>query len=170
MALEFIPVTSEEDIEQVARMAEEIWYEYWPGLISYAQVDYMVEKFQSKDALRADIEDIGYVYWIIQDGGCPIGYTGAHAETDTSKLFISKIYLYSTERGKGYAAQIIAFYEDFCRSNDLTSMYLTVNKYNTLGIRAYERNGFSKTRSVVTDIGKGFVMDDFIMEKDVGPA
>ena len=46
-------------------------------------------------------------------------------------------------------------------------MYLTFNKYNKLGIRAYERNGFVKVRSAVTNIGKGFVMDDYIMEKVV---
>lgn len=167
MTLEFIPVVSEEDIEQVARMADEIWHEYWPGLISYAQVDYMIETFQSKEALSADIKEADYKYWIVKDSGRAIGYTGSHIEMDNSKLFISKIYLYSAERGRGLAAKIIAFYQDICKQNGLSAMYLTVNKYNTLGIRAYERNGFVKIRSAVTNIGKGFVMDDYIMEKIV---
>ena len=44
------------------------------------------------------------------------------------------------------------------------AMYLTVNKYNELGIRAYEGTGFETIDSVETDIGGGFIMDDYIME------
>ena len=46
-------------------------------------------------------------------------------------------------------------------------MYLTVNKGNVLGIRAYEGNRFVTIDAVETDIGSGFIMDDFIMEKRV---
>ena len=48
-------------------------------------------------------------------------------------------------------------------------VYLTVNKNNKTAIRAYEKNGFVITTSVVTDIGQGFVMDDYIMKYFVKP-
>ena len=41
---------------------------------------------------------------------------------------------------------------------------LTVNKNNINTIKAYEKWGFKTIDSVVTDIGYGFVMDDYIME------
>ena len=44
-------------------------------------------------------------------------------------------------------------------------MYLTVNKYNELGVRAYQGKGFETIDAVETDIGHGFIMDDFIMER-----
>ena len=47
----------------------------------------------------------------------------------------------------------------------LRSAYLTVNRGNAKAIRAYERNGFKVVRTQVTDIGNGFVMDDYVMEK-----
>ena len=62
---------------------------------------------------------------------------------------------------------MIAFYDDLCRERGLRAMYLTVNKGNVLGIRAYKGNGFEVIDAVETDIGKGFVMDDYIMEKRV---
>ena len=43
----------------------------------------------------------------------------------------------------------------------------TVNKHNDLAIRAYRAKGFQTIDAVETDIGNGFVMDDFIMEKRV---
>lgn len=41
---------------------------------------------------------------------------------------------------------------------------LTVNKHNINSINAYKKWGFKTIDSVVTDIGSGFVMDDYIME------
>lgn len=97
-----------------------------------------------------------------------VGYTGGHDEPETNRYFISKIYLFAHERGCGFASKTIRFYEDLCRERGLSAMYLTVNKHNDLGIRAYEGKGFETIDSVVTDIGEGFVMDDFIMEKRIG--
>ena len=44
---------------------------------------------------------------------------------------------------------------------------LSVNKHNTRAIAAYRRNGFVIAESVVTDIGGGFVMDDYVMAKNL---
>ena len=96
-----------------------------------------------------------------------MGYTGGRAEPETNRYFISKVYLQAEERGKGFASQAIAFYERLCHERGLEAMYLTVNKHNDLGIRAYLGKGFETIDAVETDIGNGFVMDDFIMEKRV---
>ena len=42
------------------------------------------------------------------------------------------------------------------------SVYLTVNKHNDRAVAVYKKIGFELTDSVVTDIGSGFVMDDYI--------
>ena len=167
MKLEFIPTTSDADIALLAKIADEIWHEYWPGTLSYAQVDYMVEKFQSIPAITKAIREEGYDYWILKADGHIVGYTGGCVELDSKRYFISKVYLYDTERGKGYASQVIKHYETLCHQRGLVAMYLTVNKYNELGIRAYKAKGFNTIDSVVSSIGQGFVMDDFIMEKKI---
>ena len=175
MEARFVPVKSDEDIEGLARIASEIWHEYWPALIGEEQTDYMVRKFQSIDALSRDINEGGYEYWLMNaaDDGRLIGYTGGHAEhvadgAEKDRFFISKIYLRAPERGCGFASQTIRFYEDLCRERGLDAMYLTVNKHNVLGIRAYTGKGFETIDAVVNDIGDGFVMDDYIMEKTIG--
>ena len=94
-----------------------------------------------------------------------IGYTGGHTESETNRFFISKIYLLKEHRGRGIAAAVTRFYEQLCRDRGLAAMYLTVNKQNKMAIRAYEKQGFITVDAVETDIGEGFVMDDFIMEK-----
>jgi len=167
MPLEFKQVSTDEEIALLARIADDIWHEYWPGMLSYAQVDYMVDMFQSVPALTSAIREDGYEYWILGNEGHSVGYTGVHAEADTARLFISKIYLFDSERGKGFASQTIAFLERLCHERGLKSMYLTVYKYNDLAQRAYRAMGFVIADSVVKSIGHGFVMDDFVMEKQL---
>lgn len=156
----------EHSIPKLAQLAASIWFEYWPAIIGEDQTSYMVEKFQSEDAIRCDMESNSYEYWfVVDDSDKVVGYTGGHVEPETNRFFISKIYLLSDERGRGYASATIRFYEQLCAERGLSAMYLTVNKHNELGIRAYKAKGFETIDSVETDIGQGYIMDDYIMEK-----
>lgn len=167
MDVRFEAVKTDADQEKLAKLADEIWHEYWPALIGAAQTDYMVEQFQSLEAIKRDMAEHAYEYWfVVDEAGKTVGYTGGREEPETSRYFISKIYLPAEERSKHYASQIIEFYVELCRNRDLHSMYLTVNKHNELGIRAYLGKGFVTIESVETDIGNGFVMDDYVMEKE----
>ena len=131
------PVETDADIERLAKLAHEIWFEYWPAHIGEAQTRYMVERFQTAEAIRRDMASSAYEYWFVlaPDDGRVVGYTGGHAEPKTGRFFISKIYLRACERGRHFASGVIAFYEDLCRERGLRAMYLTVNKGNVLGIR-----------------------------------
>ena len=180
MAVTFVPVREGFDQEVLATLAAEIWGEYWPALIGAAQTDYMVEKFQSLPAIRRDMAEHAYEYWFLtvpadesasayrtEDGRAIVGFTGGHDEPETGRFFISKIYLLAAERGKHYASRVVEFYTELCRDRGWHAMYLTVNKHNDLGIRAYRGKGFEVIESVENDIGEGFVMDDYVMEKQV---
>ncbi|MBQ3300664.1 MAG: GNAT family N-acetyltransferase [Eggerthellaceae bacterium] len=170
MALSFIPVKTPEDQEKLADMTGEIWRGYWPAIIGEAQTEYMVEQFQSLQAIERDMAEADYEYWmLVATEGADrkrtiVGFTGGHNEPETNRFFISKIYLYPEARGHGYARRVVEFYEDLCFTRGFDAMYLTVNKYNELGIRAYKGTGFDIIDSVETDIGEGFIMDDYIME------
>lgn len=168
-AASFENVATPEQVQQLAELAGAIWREYWPATIGAAQTEYMIEHFQSLPAIERDMAEHGYEYWFVRaaDDGRIVGYTGGHVEPETNRFFVSKIYLLASERGKHFASAVIAFYEDLCRTRGLRAMYLTVNKHNELGIRAYVAKGFETIDAVETDIGSGFIMDDYIMEKAV---
>ncbi|MEF9877169.1 MAG: GNAT family N-acetyltransferase [Gordonibacter sp.] len=170
MGATFTAVETAESRAELAALADEIWHEYWPALIGAEQTDYMVEQFQSLAAIERALRDDAYEYWFLHDDsdGRLVGYTGGHPEPATNRYFISKIYLRAAERGHGFASQTVRFYESLCRERGLSALYLTVNKGNELAIRAYLGKGFVTIDSVETDIGEGYIMDDFIMEKQVG--
>ncbi len=155
------PVQNESDLEIIVNLACEIWNEHFTPIIGKAQVDYMLEKFQSKKAITKQIEN-GFMYYLIRINNDSIGYIGIHPEND--ELFLSKIYIRSCERGKGYGRKAIQFLEKLGREKGLRKITLTVNKNNTDTIKAYEKFGFKNLGSVVQDIGNGFIMDDYGME------
>ena len=158
----FVHVSNEELLHTLSKLSNIIWHEFFPAILSSEQIDYMVDKFQSYEAMKKQIND-GYEYYLLKLNNEYIGYTGIKKEE--SKLFISKIYLLKEYRGKHLTKNIFEFFDDVCIKNKLTSQYLTVNKYNTNAINVYLHNGFCITDAVVTDIGNGYVMDDYIMEK-----
>ena len=150
-------------LSEVAAMADVVWHEYFPCILTDGQIDYMVERFQSERAMREQVSEKGYRYAFIMDGDVRVGYTGI--SVSDRKLFISKLYLLKENRGKGYGTAALQMLFDLAREKGLRSAYLTVNKYNDRAIRTYQANGFETIQSIVTDIGEGFVMDDFVMEK-----
>lgn len=167
MTIEFVPVETPEDRAALATLASEIWHEYWPALIGEAQTDYMVEQFQSLEAIERDVAEHAYEYWFLRtaEDGRTVGYTGGRVEPETNRFFISKIYLLEEHRGEGLCSATIRFYERLARERGLDALYLTVNKRNEMAIRAYKAKGFEVIDAVETDIGDGYIMDDYIMEK-----
>ena len=53
------------------------------------------------------------------------------------------------------------------QEHELSKIRLHVNKYNTNSILVYEKMGFVNTDSIITEIGEGFVMDDYEMVKNL---
>lgn len=153
------------DILIISNIAHNVWREHYSGIISSDQIEYMLDKFQSPAAIEKAIAE-GYEYYLIRRLGVNIGYVGIKPHEPAGKLFLSKIYVLSENRGKGFAYDAILQLEEMCIQKRLGSIWLTVNKDNP-SIARYERMGFKITDSVTTDIGGGFVMDDYIMEKKV---
>ena len=151
------------ELRKAAELADEIWHECFVGIISAGQIDYMVEKFQSLDAMCRQIEEQGYSYLGVYDGGELCGYIGVKPEQD-DRFFLSKLYLRSDKRGRGIASQMLSRVFEEARNAGKKSVYLTVNKHNGHAVAVYKKSGFEIIDSVVTDIGNGYVMDDFIFE------
>lgn len=163
MNVNIIEALSAIDIGILSKTAKEIWNEYFPFLLSQDQIDYMLDKFLSYDVLIEQMQE-GYEYYLALDDDNAIeGFFVIHPEKD--KLFLSKMYLSKDYRNKGASTPMFDFIENRAQELGLNKIYLTVNKYNKQPMNVYRHRGFEVVDSVVTDIGEGFVMDDFIMEK-----
>lgn len=149
----------EDDIKELAQLGNDIWREHYLDILGESQVDYMLEKFQSENAIKEQIKE-GYEYYFIKEDSESIGYIGLLEKTDS--LFLSKLYIKQEFRSKGIGKKAFNFVCRKCREAGLNKIVLTVNKNNTDSIAFYEKIGLKKTDSAVCDIGGGFVMDDYI--------
>jgi ribosomal protein S18 acetylase RimI-like enzyme len=160
----FYVVSTDNQIEIVEALAREIWTEHYIPIIGKEQVDYMLDRFQSKQAISEQIR-AGVLYFLMTEYDEFIGYIAVQPRG--AELFLSKIYVKSSRRGKGYGRKAVQFAEMLAQGRGLRKIVLTVNKNNSNAIIVYEKIGFRNVGSLIQDIGSGFVMDDYKMEKNV---
>ncbi|PKQ46525.1 GNAT family N-acetyltransferase [Confluentibacter flavum] len=156
------PATTKSDFECISKLAHEIWHEHYPAIISLEQIAYMLEKFNSVTAIDNQTKT-GSQFFYMTYNDVPVGYAAIKKESDF--LFLEKLYILEGYRGKKMATAAIQFMEAFANYLSISKIKLNVNKYNVNSILAYKKMGFVETKSMVTDIGNGFVMDDYEMEK-----
>lgn len=151
---------NDNDIKWLEKSAYDIWHEWFPQMITHKQIDYMLNKFLSFDAIKQLIAE-GCEFYILSDSDKRIGFTEIKRYDDDT-LFLSKLYLFKEERGKGYAREAFEFLKSYAKDLGLKSIWLTVNKGNARAIAAYKKQEMEIIRSEVTDIGEGYVMDDYV--------
>ena len=149
----------------IASLAGVIWRAHYPGIISTGQMDYMLAKMYSLEALRDELRRGAIRYERLLVGDEFAGFA-SHGPTEHGKLFkLHKLYLHPAWHGRGLGSLLLRHCEGEVCKLGAERLMLTVNKGNSKAIAAYRRNGFAITDSVVVDIGGGFFMDDYVMEK-----
>ncbi|MDE6442442.1 MAG: GNAT family N-acetyltransferase [Clostridia bacterium] len=150
----------EHDFNTLREIAFEVMHETFDSTLAQGQVDYMLNAFLSKEAVEKCLGEKEYSYILIYLNGeavgffsyCPAKYFNPEY---TSGTFLSKLYIKKFARGKKIASKILA--------SLMRPVYLTVKKDNNKAVNIYKHCGFKILQSVTTDIGEGYVMDDFIM-------
>lgn len=154
--------TTRNQFEAIAQLANIIWREHYIPIIGLEQVDYMVKNFQSAEAMYSQYLD-GYAYFMIIHDNQFVGYISIKKEEES--LFLSKIYVSKDYRGKKIGKSAMNFCEEKALEMHCKSITLGVNRFNVKSIAAYQAMGFKITGEMITDIGHGFIMDDYKMEK-----
>ena len=159
-------VASPDQIAAVAALARETWMQHYVPIIGAAQVEYMLAKFQSAEAITRQIAAEGYEYYLAPGAG----YLALVPDPAKKSLLLSKIYVRAARRGTGLGRAMVTFAEIRCVELGCRELWLTVNRNNAGSIAFYERMGFQKTNELATGIGGGFVMDDWRMAKTLRTA
>ena len=156
-------VGSAEQIAEVAALAKEIWRLHYVPIVGAEQVEYMLDRFQSAEAIARQSAEAGYEYHLARGAG----YLGLAADVAKKKMLLSKIYVRESLRVTGLGRAMTELAERRAAERGCGELWLTVNVNNSGSIAFYERMGFGKTGRLVQDIGGGYVMDDWRMAKAV---
>ncbi|MFI4913289.1 MAG: GNAT family N-acetyltransferase [Sedimentisphaeraceae bacterium JB056] len=160
--MKFIKVNNDPLVEETSKLAAGIWQEHYEPIIGKQQVEYMLQKFQSSKAISEQISK-GWDYYLVCDQHNWVGYIALLAEPQKKSMHLSKYYIDSKYRGKGYGKKAMNFIIDKCMESKLNTLWLTVNRHNTDSIKIYEKLGFKNEGKIKCDIGEGFIMDDYKM-------
>ena len=155
-------INSEEAL-LIHALAHQIWNKVYPSIVTQAQINYMLEKMYAVPVLKKEIDN-GIVFQIAEEDGVALGFC-AFEQLATNTFKLHKIYVQPETKGKHIGSLLLLSVENIiAESGDNARLTLNVNKYNSAKT-FYEKKGFVVVDEGVFDIGNGFVMDDYIMEK-----
>ncbi len=163
---DFIQITidMEEDINKLSKLAKSIIREHYDPILGTEQNDYMINMFQSVDAIKRQLAD-GHTFFVVSCNGEYAGYI-AYYEKE-SKLYLDKFYLRKDMRGCGIGRVMFGFLKERAVKGGFPAIFLNVNKHNDDSIAIYERMGFYRLREEKNPIGEGFFMDDYVYQYEL---
>jgi GNAT superfamily N-acetyltransferase len=156
---------TDNDIDGVARLAAEVWWHHYPGIIRAAQIEYMLGQRYDPLVLRAELRRKDLWWDKLAVGDAMVAFASCFPAAETGAMKLDKLYVHPAHQRKGYGGLLIGRVCERARKEGCAQIVLAVNRNNASAIAAYLKHGFTITGSAVTDIGGGFVMDDYIMRK-----
>lgn len=155
---------TDENFTSIRAIANEVWPIAYGTILCKEQLDYMMEMMYSVSSLRKQANEMGHQFILAVDDKSSVGFASYEFNYGgTLKTKIHKIYILSTQQGKGTGRILIDYISTQAIENNQESLFLNVNK-NNIAQHFYKRLGFHISHEEVIDIGGGYVMDDFVME------
>ena len=155
------------DVETLVALAREIWRAHYPSIIGTAQIEYMLAQRYDPQVVCGELGRDGIWWDKLMAAEEMAGFASYFLTGVPGEMKLDKLYVHPRHQRRGYGGRMIARACEAARSRDCGRLVLAVNKGNRGAIDAYLKHGFRVAGAVVKDIGGGFVMDDYIMEKPV---
>lgn len=153
---------NKEDAELIQQLAHSIWYPTYQEILSKKQIDFMLERMYSVEAIQASMVLKSTFYLLIDDDEA-VGFIGIEPKEDL--LRIEKIYLLPSTQGKGFGKLLIDFAAEEARKQGLSELELNVNRSNN-AYHFYLKQGFKVVEEVDIPYYE-FILDDYIMRKKI---
>lgn len=153
-----------EHLPEIAALAAVVWRAHYPGIISPEQIDYMLARMYDLEVMRRELaRSISYDRLLVDEK--LVGFASSGPVAGPQEVKLHKLYLHPEWQRRGLGSLLLKHVEQTAREGHYEMLSLSVNKANHPAIAAYRKNGYIIRATVVVEIGGGFVMDDYIMEK-----
>lgn len=147
-------------------LAHDIWPHAFKDILSNDQIAYMLDWMYDVNTLQEQALT-GYIYYVAEEYGKPIGFVGMEPNFPSEgHLRIHKIYLLPEYHGKGVGRLLFNTAVDTAFDTECHKLHLNVNRFND-AVEFYKHLGFTITGEEDIDIGKGYLMEDYIMELEL---
>lgn len=155
-----------EDFDIIHDLALKTWYNTYDKILSAEQLTYMLDMMYSRAAITEQIAIKGHHFLLLSEDDKYLGFASYELNYLSGITKLHKLYVLPETQGKGAGRLLMTKIEEAAASNNNDKVSLNVNRYNP-AINFYLKNGYTKAGEEDINIGNGYLMEDFIMEKTV---
>lgn len=153
------------DTGVIRDIALRTWPAAYAGILSPAQLVYMLDLMYSEEALADQMMDKGHLFMVYHEAGRSVAFAGYEPHHGGGRhTRLHKLYVLPEMQGSGAGKTLLEQVISAAQIAGDHAVELNVNRFNTARM-FYEKHGFRVVRDEVIDIGGGFVMDDHVMER-----
>jgi len=154
-----------DEVDTLVDLASRVWRAHYPGIITLEQIDHMLEQ-RYRPLLVRQFMARGDVWLAARAGEQLVGFAHGHslAEGDYK---LDKLYVDLDWQRQGIGGALIDAVAARARQRGYSRLVLRVNRQNQQAIDHYLKQGFTVATIHLEDIGGGFVMDDYVMTKEL---
>jgi diamine N-acetyltransferase len=160
----------EDDIEMLCTLARTVWRAHYPPIIGTTQTEYMLAQRYDPAAIAEELTRADVWWDTLSEDGRMVAFASCLSIVAEQALKLDKLYVHPERQRRGYGGALLEHVCERAARMRYRKVVLAVNKRNVKAIDAYRKYGFEISDAVVKDIGSGFVMDDYVMEKAVRTA
>lgn len=150
------------DIPLIRDLTFRIWPQTYTGLLTPEQIEYMLGMMYSESSLEKQMNS-GSQFIFVYDDEEPVGFA-AYFSKELSIYKLDKIYILPSQQGKGTGRFVIDYIVDELKKKEASALQLQVKRDNKARF-FYEKLGFKILHEINVDIGNGYFMNDYLMEK-----
>jgi ribosomal protein S18 acetylase RimI-like enzyme len=153
------------EVESLIELAGAVWRKHYPGIITAEQIEYMLAQ-RYKAPLIRQLLARGDLWLAARAGDELVGFAHGHPLQD-GDYKLDKLYVHNDWQRHGIGGRLIDEMTRHARDHGAARLLLRVNRQNQKAIGAYLKHGFQVATLIVEDIGNGFIMDDYVMTKEI---
>jgi len=154
-----------DEVEALVVLAHRVWQAHYPGIISPAQIDYMLAQ-RYKPALIRQTLARGDRWAVARAGTELVGFAHGY-DLGEGDYKLDKLYVDPTWQRHGIGRGLLDILIRHAQGRGCGRLVVRVNRHNGNAIAAYRHYGFTIASEIAEEIGAGFVMDDYVMTKDL---
>lgn len=154
----------EKDIESIQDLANRTWWTTYSEYLSKDQIEYMLDKMYNKGELLSQFK-AGYIFLMAEEAGVDLGFASFSVLDSLKGSYkLHKLYVLPETHGRGVGKLLMNEVVNLIRRAEGRSVQLNVNR-NNKAAEFYKKAGFAVKEIMDLDIGSGYLMNDYVMEK-----
>ena len=156
------------DFSVIRQIAYDTWPISYGSIISQPQIEYMLDLIYNIESLKNQANNFNHQFILaLNNFNIPVAFASFSVnEKNTTQYRLHKLYVLPDYHRKGIGKIMLNHIISESSMNNIDSIQLNVNRYNN-ALQFYLRNNFKIIREEDIDIGNGFFMNDYVMEKTV---